>query len=191
MKRVRMLIVLLIAIGAGAGLAFGTYSYLQNMPVKTVSAPTRPVVVADTDLSLGAELQLTDLRVIDWPESAAPGGGFEDPDDVIGRGVISSIVRFEPILEAKLAPRELGAGLPPVIPNGLRAVSVRVNEVIGVAGYVLPGTRVDVLATVNPGIRNTQRLVDRMAQMGVADERVQVLLNRMSNRSSRRASTFG
>ncbi len=151
MTRARMLIVLLIAIGAGGGLAFGTYNYLQNIPVKTISTPTRPVVVADTDLALGSEVQNSDLRVIDWPEGAVPGGGFEDPNEVIGRGVISSMVRFEPILEAKLAPRELGAGLAPVIPNGLRAVSVRVNEVIGVAGYVLPGTRVDVVATINAG----------------------------------------
>jgi pilus assembly protein CpaB len=70
--------------------------------------------------------------------------------DVVGRGVISAIVKNEPILPAKLASKEAGAGLPPIIPEGMRAVSVRVNEVIGVAGYVLPGTHVDVLTTQNP-----------------------------------------
>ena len=66
------------------------------------------------------------------------------------RGLIVPIVKNEPILPAKLASKEAGAGLPPVIPEGMRAVSVRVNEVIGVAGYVLPGNRVDILATASP-----------------------------------------
>jgi pilus assembly protein CpaB len=68
--------------------------------------------------------------------------------------VIVSIVRNEPILPAKLASKEAGSGLPPIIPAGKRALSVRVNEVIGVAGYVLPGTRVDVVATANPTNRS-------------------------------------
>jgi len=66
-----------------------------------------------------------------------------------------NVVQYEPILPLKLASKEAGAGLPPVIPPGLRAVSVRVNEVIGVAGYVVPGTRVDVLTTINPGQQQT------------------------------------
>ena len=141
MNRVRVLVVLVVAIVAGGGLAYGTYTYLQNIPVKTVSAPTQPVVVADSNLSLGAELRSSDLRVIDWPAGGVPDGAFDDTSQVVGRGVIAAMVRHEPILDAKLAPRDAGAGLPPVIPAGLRAVSVRVNEVIGVAGYVLPGTR--------------------------------------------------
>ena len=60
------------------------------------------------------------------------------------------VVKNEPILKAKLASKEAGSGLPPVIPEGMRAVSVRVNEVVGVAGYVLPGNRVDVVATASP-----------------------------------------
>ena len=150
MNRVRVLVVLLVAIVAGGGLAYGTYTYLQNIPVKTVSSPTQPVVVADINLSLGAELRSSDLRVIDFPAGGVPDGAFDDTSQVVGRGVIAAMVRHEPILDAKLAPKDAGAGLPPVIPVGLRAVSVRVNEVIGVAGYVLPGTRVDVVATVSP-----------------------------------------
>ena len=86
-----------------------------------------------------------------------------------GRGVIVTIVKNEPILPAKLASKEAGAGLPPVIPEGMRAVSVRVNEVIGVAGYVLPGTRVDVLATASP----TNNPVDMTSKVVLAN--VQVL----------------
>jgi pilus assembly protein CpaB len=81
---------------------------------------------------------------------ALPADVISNPDDVIGRGLIMPVIQNEPILPMKLAPKGAGAGLPPVIPPGFRALSVRVNEVIGVAGYVLPGTRVDVVATVSP-----------------------------------------
>jgi len=150
MSRNRISIVLLIAILAGGGLAMGTYRYLQNVPVKTVGVPTKPVVVANSDLTLGSELRRDDLVVVDWPASAVPEGTFDNPEAIIGRGLISSVVRHEAILSSKLASKEAGSGLPPVIPPGKRAVSVKVNEVIGVAGYVLPGTHVDVVATANP-----------------------------------------
>jgi pilus assembly protein CpaB len=154
MTRVRIFTVLLIAILAGGGLAYGTYDYLQNIPVKTVTVPTRHVVVATADLSLGRQIRREDLTTIDWPSSAVPEGAFEDPAALVGRGVINSVVKHEVILPSKLASKEAGAGLPPIIPQGKRAVSVRVNEVIGVAGYVLPGTHVDVLTTANPSSRS-------------------------------------
>jgi pilus assembly protein CpaB len=148
--RNRLFAVLAIAILAGGGLAYGTYNLMQNQPVKTVSTPTQPVVVASADLALGAELRAEDLQVMNFPAGKAPEGTFAKPQDIVGRGLIVPIVKNEPLLEAKLAPKEAGAGLPPIIPEGMRAVSVRVNEVIGVAGYVLPGTRVDVVATGSP-----------------------------------------
>src|SRR6202011_3924195 len=92
----------------------------------------------------------SDIRIIDWPANAVPADAFSDPNQVMGRGIVLPIIQNEPILPMKLASKEAGSGLPPAIPPGLRAVSVRVNEVIGVAGYVLPGTRVDVVATVSP-----------------------------------------
>lgn len=150
MARIRILAVLGLALAAGLGLAYGTYSYMQNTPVKTMTMPTTPVVVAASDLELGAELRADDVRIIQWPANAVPQGVFSNPADVIGRGIIMPVIQNEPILPMKLASKEEGVGLPPVIPAGMRAVSVRVNEVIGVAGYVLPGTRVDVVATASP-----------------------------------------
>jgi pilus assembly protein CpaB len=150
MNRVRIFSVLIIALLAGGGLAYGTYDYLQNVPVKTVTVPTKHVVVANANLSLGRQLKREDLATLDWPEKAVPEGAFSDPAEIVDRGLIASVVRHEPILPSKLASKEAGAGLPPIIPPGKRALSVRVNEVIGVAGYVLPGTRVDVVATANP-----------------------------------------
>jgi pilus assembly protein CpaB len=151
MARRRIFTVFVLAITAGGALALGTYNYVQQMPAAQGNAvATQPVVVAAADLQIGAELRRDDLKVIDWPASAAPQGVFTTLDEVVGRGLVLPLIENEPVLPMKLAPKEAGAGLPPVIPQGLRALSVRVNEVIGVAGYVLPGTRVDVLATLNP-----------------------------------------
>lgn len=167
--RNRIFAVLAIAVLAGGGLAYGTYNMMNNQPVNVVKAKFQPVVVANADLSLGAELRAEDLKVAQFPEGQAPEGAFARTDEIVGRGVIVSIVKNEPILPAKLASKEAGAGLPPVIPEGMRAVSVRVNEVIGVAGYVLPGTHVDVLATASP----TQNPADVTTKVVLAN--VQVL----------------
>jgi pilus assembly protein CpaB len=167
--RNRIFGVIAIAILAGGGLAYGTYNFVQNQPVKTVTTPTQPVVVAAADLAIGAELKREDLQVISFPKGSAPDGSFSQPQDIIGRGLVVSLVKNEPVLNAKLASKEAGSGLPPVIPEGMRAVSVRVNEVIGVAGYVLPGTRVDVVATASP----TTQPVDTTSKVVLAN--VQVL----------------
>jgi pilus assembly protein CpaB len=148
--RNRIFAVLVIAILAGGGLAYGTYNFMQASPVKSVNAPTQPVIVAAADLQLGTALKKEDLKTVAFPVGAVPEGTFSQPAELLGRGLIVPIVKNEPILGAKLASKEAGAGLPPVIPDGMRAVSVRVNEVVGVAGYVLPGNRVDVVATASP-----------------------------------------
>jgi pilus assembly protein CpaB len=167
--RNRIFAVLALAVIAGGGLAYGTYNAINTQPVKTVNAPTQPVVVAAANLALGTELKKEDLTVVNFPVGASPEGSFAKPADIIGRGLIVSMVKNEPVLAAKLASKEAGSGLPPVIPEGMRAVSVRVNEVIGVAGYVLPGTRVDVLATASP----TNQTADTTAKLILSN--VQVL----------------
>ena len=149
MARMRVLLVLLVAIAAGGGLAYGTYNYVRNVPAAAASVPTRPVVVAAVDLGVGAAIRLEDVRTIDWPAAALPAGVFEKPEDVVGRGLVMPLIQNELVLPMKLASKEAGSGLPIMIPEGERAVSVRVNEVIGVAGYVLPGTRVDVVAVAS------------------------------------------
>ena len=150
MTRMRVFIVFVMAITVGGAFAFATYNYVQSMPAKTVTIPTKPVVVAASDLDVGAELQRDDIRMVDWPANAVPAGAFSDPNELYGRGLVLPVIQNEPILPMKLASKDAGGGLPPAIPQGLRAVSVRVNEVIGVAGYVLPGTRVDVVVVLNP-----------------------------------------
>src|SRR5499427_825083 len=138
------------------------------MPAKTEKTPTKPVVVA-SDLDIGAEIQRDDVRVVDWPQGAVPANVISDPQEVIGRGIIVPMIQNEPFLPMKLSSKDGGGGLPPAIPPGLRAVSVKVNEVIGVAGYVLPGTRVDVVTTLSP----TQQPSDTMSKVILTN--VQVL----------------
>ena len=150
MARMRVFLVLLLAIGAGSVFAFATYNYVQNLPAKEVSIPTKPVMVAATDLDIGAEITAENVRTINWPANSVPQFAFSDAKDVIGRGIVMPMIQNEPFLPMKLAAKDGGTGLTPAIPPGLRAVSVKVNEVIGVAGYVLPGTHVDVVATVSP-----------------------------------------
>lgn len=169
MNRAKVMSVLLVALLAGGGLAAATYSYLQNVPVRTVTVPTRTVVVARADLALGSELRADDLQTVEWPASAVPAGAFSDPSELVGRGLVASVVRSEPILPGKVASKEAGSGLPPLIPTGKRAVSVRVNDVISVAGYTLPGTFVDVVATATP----TARPQDRTSKIVLSN--VQVL----------------
>jgi pilus assembly protein CpaB len=149
MARIRILLVAFLALTAGGVLAMATYNYTQK-PARVVTIPTRAVIVAASDLDVGAELKAEDLHVIDWPANAVPKDSFATTTELIGRGLIYPVIQNEPFLPNKLASIGAGAGLPPAIPPGLRAVSVRVNEVIGVAGYVLPGTRVDVVVTVSP-----------------------------------------
>ncbi len=158
MARIRVFIVLALAVAAGGTFAYGTYQYMQNVPKPTPGAsavPTSSVIVAANDLQIGAELKQEDLRAVPWPSNAVPANAFSKPEDLIGRGLIMPVMTNEPFLPSKLASKEAGAGLPPVIPEGQRALSVRVNDVVGVAGYVLPGTRVDVVATMNPSQNQT------------------------------------
>jgi pilus assembly protein CpaB len=134
-----------------AGLAsFGVYRAIQRIPVREVEVGKATMVIAREPLSMGSRLTRDNLKVVPWPSTTPIEGSFENFEAVLDRGLIDDVVANEPITESKLAPKEAGTGLPPVIPPGMRAVSIKVNEVIGVAGFVVPGTRVDILATVTP-----------------------------------------
>lgn len=116
---------------------------------------TRNVVVAARALPVGVSLKPDDLKLAKVPADQFPSGAFEKVEEVLDRPVVSSILPEEPVREGRLALRGSGFGLAPIIPPGMRAVAVRVNEVVGVAGFVLPGMRVDVLVTGRPVGRET------------------------------------
>ena len=108
------------------------------------------LVVAAEPLSPGASLTTSELKTIRIPANLFPKGGYSRIEEVVGRPVISTIGADEPVVDSRLAARGSGFGVAPMIPTGMRAASVRVNDVAGVAGFVLPGMRVDVLVTGKP-----------------------------------------
>ncbi len=110
----------------------------------------KEVVIAGKPLAMGTTIKREDLKVSKLPIDAFPKGAFSKVEEVIDRPVMSNILIDEPIIEGRLAVRGSGLGLSTIIPVGMRAVSVRVNDVAGVAGFVLPGMRVDVLVTGRP-----------------------------------------
>ncbi len=150
MNRTRLMIIGLLALALGAFVSFSVYRTLQARTTGS-NEPGMDVVVAANDIAVGNKLQEKDLKVVRFPAGNVPAGASSRVSQVVGRGVVTPIARGEFILPSKLAAENAGAGLPGLIPPGMRAVSVRVNEVVAVAGFVVPGTRVDVLLTGNPG----------------------------------------
>ena len=117
---------------------------------KVESTDLKDVVVTARPLGVGVMVKPADVKVVKMASSAFPKGGFSKVEDVLDRPVISNILLEEPILEGRLAAKGSGLGLAPTIPVGMRAVTVRVNDVASVSGFVLPGMRVDVLVTGRP-----------------------------------------
>ncbi|MFH1058934.1 MAG: Flp pilus assembly protein CpaB [Pseudomonadota bacterium] len=153
MGRKAPFIFIALAIILAAAAAWGSHRYmtsqaLRNAPAK---AATAPVVVAAADLGAGQRLESGDLRLQHWPLAALPPGHLAKVEAVTGRVLKGPLVKGEVLLAAKLAPEGLAGGLSAVVPAGYRAMTVRVDEVIGVGGFVQPGDRVDVLVTVDKG----------------------------------------
>jgi len=164
----RTLLVLVIAVGAAAIASYGVYAAIASIPERRVEIATQHAVVAAAAMPVGTLITAESVKLVDWPARTPLQHGFSSVEDVVDRGLIVPIVENEPLTESKLAPKEAGAGLPPTITPGMRAMSVKVNEVIGVAGFVVPGTRVDVLTIIEGDNRN-----DTMARVVVSN--VQVL----------------
>jgi pilus assembly protein CpaB len=149
MSRSRLFLLGLIALAFGGFLAMTVYRNLQSQ--KNTSNPAgADVVVAARDIQIGTRIGVGDVKVVRLPVGDLPGGVYSSPSKVVGRGAILPISKGEYLLPNKIAAESSGAGLPSLIPQGMRAVSVRVNDVVAVAGFVIPGTRVDVLLTGTP-----------------------------------------
>ena len=158
-RSMRTIVVVVLALVMAALASFAVYRAVQRIPVREVEVARVEAVVAAAEVPVGTLLTKDHVKLVGWPSSSPVPGSFSSIDAVIGRAAIVSIVENEPITETKLASREAGAGLPPTIPPGMRAMSVKVNEVIGVAGFVVPGTHVDVLATITEGNEPITRTV--------------------------------
>lgn len=137
-----------MALLAGATAAFLLKIYLDK---RQAAVPTlTPVIVAATDLPLATTLKEEHLTVADWPRDGRPAGTFTEAKDLIGRVLISKTLKGEAILAPRLAAREAGSGLAALIPDNMRAAAVRVDDVVGVAGFIHPEDRVDVIVTMRP-----------------------------------------
>jgi pilus assembly protein CpaB len=158
-RRTRTLVVVGLAVVLAGLASFGMYRAIQGRPVREVAIPHTFVVVAAESIPVGSLVTKQQVRLAGWPDDSPVAGGFTKIEDVIDRGVTGSIVQNEPITESKLASREAGGGLPPTIPAGMRAVALRVNDIIGVAGFTVPGTRVDVIVTVRADKETMSRAV--------------------------------
>jgi len=140
-RRAFMMMAAAIVLGLGA-VAMASRLLLRQAPTSASR-----IVVAATDVSLGQRLSADMLKASDWPADSVPTGALRDPLVLIGRVLKASILRGEPLTEAKLAPVGTLGGLSALIAEGKRAITVRVNDVIGVAGFALPGNFVDILVS--------------------------------------------
>lgn len=137
---------LALALAAAVGSALLLTRYMDGR-VAAARVPTAPLVVAQVELPVGTELRPENLRVVDWPVASRPEGAFADPAALTGKVVASRLFPMEPVLAARLA-GAAGGGLSALLAPGSRAVAVRVDDVVGVAGFVHPGDSVDVVATL-------------------------------------------
>jgi pilus assembly protein CpaB len=145
----RLMTILLVAIVIASGCAWMVYRIVSARLSSAKPVATTQVVAASKDIPLGAVLTTADLTTMTLT-GTPPKGAILKPEDAVGRGVIIQISQGEPILDNQLAGLGSGGGLAPTIPKGMRACAVRVDEVVGVAGFVIPGARVDVLVSGNP-----------------------------------------
>ena len=165
MNRTRLLMIGVLALALGF---FASVYVYKNVQSKTGSVESGvDVIVAADDLQVGAKVEEHDIKVIKIPGADLPPGAPRRRADVLGHGVIVPISKGEFILPNRLAGENAGSGLPSLIPPGMRAVSVRVNEVVSVAGFVTPGTRVDVLLTGTPGAGGEQQTTTVLQNVAV------------------------
>src|SRR5258708_38956058 len=153
MNRSRLLMIGILALTLGAFVSLLVYKNLQGRGSSNDEAGAEVIVAAD-DIQVGARVEEHDVRSAKFPAAGLPTGAYNKRSQVLGRGVIIPISKGEFILPSKLAPENAGSGLPSLIPPGMLAVSGWVNEVASVAGFVGPGTRVDVLLTGTPNSRS-------------------------------------
>jgi pilus assembly protein CpaB len=156
MNRNRLLLIGFVAIALGGFISLSVYRSLESSTAANRRAGAGVLVAAD-NIQLGARIEEKDLKLVSMPEADVPQGSFRDKSQVVGRGAILPISQGDFILRNKIAGQNAGSGLPALIPPGMLAMSVRVNEVVGVAGFVQPGTRVDVLVTATPSGANEEQ----------------------------------
>jgi pilus assembly protein CpaB len=171
MKNLKAVVLIIVALALGIAAAAYATGWASRQAVSS-----NKVVVAAVDVELGTRLNSQMLTTTDWPSGSMPAGAFVDLKLLEGRTVKTSIARGEPLLERKLAPVGTQGGLSAVIAEGKRAMTVRVNDVVGVAGFALPGTYVDVMVNAqqdggaNEGKIISKTVLEKVLVLAVAQE---------------------
>jgi pilus assembly protein CpaB len=176
MKNKRAIAVMVVAILFGLAAVVLASRWLHGQP----AANAGHVVVASADINLGQRLTPEMLKLVEWPKASQPPGAFVDPATLNGRVLKSNVLMGDPISEAKLAPVGTMGGLSALITEGKRAITVRVNDVIGVAGFALPGNYVDIIVSTRkdppPNVSNAREqsiskiVLERILVLAVAQE---------------------
>jgi pilus assembly protein CpaB len=165
-RTTRTFIVMAVATVTAGIASFGVYAAVKSIPVREVEVAHTFVAVAAHNLPTGARITEKDVKLVAWPAKSPVSGSFSELKPILDRGLVAAVGENEPFTETKLAPIGSGAGLPPSIPPGMRAMSVKVDEVIGVAGFVVPGTRVDLVVTLR-GTGQTEESMSRTVASNV------------------------
>jgi pilus assembly protein CpaB len=175
MKNKRALIVMTVAVLFG----FAAVVFASRWLLKQPGGGSGRIVVAAADISLGQRLAPEMFKLADWPADSVPKGAFTDPQKLSGRVLRTNLLMGEPVSEVKLAPAGTLGGLSALITEGKRAITVRVNDVIGVAGFALPGNYVDIIVSTQkdpaPGAEARQQniskiVLERILVLAVAQE---------------------
>ena len=174
MKNTRTWLVLIVAVLSGLVAVVLASRWLTQQSSQGIAR----IAVANTDISLGQRISPELIKLVDWPAGSTPPGSFNELVKLEGRVLKTSLLRGEPVLDAKLAPVGTTGGLSAVIAEGSRAITVRVNDVIGVAGFALPGNYVDIIVnTQKDGDRTSNKdqniskiVLERILVLAVAQE---------------------
>jgi pilus assembly protein CpaB len=143
MRNTRAMIMMIAAVIAGLGAVIIGARWLSQQATSSANK----LVVAVSDIDLGSRLTPAMLKSVEWPSNSMPKGGFTTPAELDSRVLRASVLSGEPVLESKLAPVGSKGGLSAVVAEGKRAMTVRVNDVVGVAGFALPGNYVDIIVS--------------------------------------------
>jgi pilus assembly protein CpaB len=146
---VRAFLFWVVALGAGGAAAYLIHSYIKGN-LRVAAPTTSKVALAAMDLELATTLQPEHVKMVDWPDSVVAPNAVRNSKDAVGRVLLGKVVAGQLLLEPMFAPRESGKGLAALIPPSMRAVAVRVDDVVGVAGFIHPEDRVDVIVTLRP-----------------------------------------
>ena len=163
MRNKRLIIAITGAVLCGMFAVMLVTRYLSNVQAYTKDLGN--VVVATTEIPLGAKIAPEQLSLASIPNGSTPEGAFRKVEEVAGRVAITAIGVREPVTTLKLAPEGVGAGLSAVIPEGFRAMTVKVDDVVGVSGFIMPGSFVDVVAVINPPAQANGGNVDPISKI--------------------------